>query len=361
MNRTPYTQQTLSTPPIWSGETVHDESVLFVKERDASSATASLFFTPSRIVRVAKATGETVYENGHDFTVTADARRLLLTGNSRIPFKNAEEMGQRIDTNLLPDGRARGMKDIFRGEGSTFHEIQVEVTYEHTDHWTGPVPEFKGDSLPHLQDILHNMNQLRIVAIGDSITAGANSSAFINSPPYGLPYPALVAATLRQKKGIDTTLVNLARVGQISEWGVSMMDAITEQAPDLLIVAFGTNDANSGVPDTVFQKNVSAIVERTRAACRGTEVVVLTPMLPNPDWIQAASRDVFCRYAARCRELAGAGIITVDLTSIWKCLLQRKPFRDITGNGLDHPNDFGHRVYAHAILASLLQGQKWPR
>jgi hypothetical protein len=43
----------------------------------------------------------------------------------------------------------------------------------------------------------------------------------------------------------------------------------------------------------------------------------------------------------------------VDLTEIWQQLLERKHDLDLTGNGLNHPNDFGHRLYAQAILESL--------
>ena len=34
-------------------------------------------------------------------------------------------------------------------------------------------------------------------------------------------------------------------------------------------------------------------------------------------------------------------------------LLARKSDFDLTGNGLNHPNDFGHRLYAQMILALL--------
>jgi len=34
-------------------------------------------------------------------------------------------------------------------------------------------------------------------------------------------------------------------------------------------------------------------------------------------------------------------------------LLERKSVYDLTGNGINHPNDFGHRVYAQTILDQL--------
>ncbi len=31
-----------------------------------------------------------------------------------------------------------------------------------------------------------------------------------------------------------------------------------------------------------------------------------------------------------------------------------KRYRDMTANNINHPNDFGHRLYAQVILATLL-------
>ena len=41
------------------------------------------------------------------------------------------------------------------------------------------------------------------------------------------------------------------------------------------------------------------------------------------------------------------------MTSIWAEMLKHKKDWDLTGNGVNHPNDFGHRVYAQ-VLSSLL-------
>ena len=38
-------------------------------------------------------------------------------------------------------------------------------------------------------------------------------------------------------------------------------------------------------------------------------------------------------------------------------MLKNKHDLDLTGNGLNHPNDFGHRLYAQAILAALGTGK----
>jgi hypothetical protein len=44
-----------------------------------------------------------------------------------------------------------------------------------------------------------------------------------------------------------------------------------------------------------------------------------------------------------------------DMTDLWAELLKHKPYWDLTGNGVNHPNDFGHRIYAQALSALLIQ------
>ena len=47
-----------------------------------------------------------------------------------------------------------------------------------------------------------------------------------------------------------------------------------------------------------------------------------------------------------------------DVTAVWELLLKHKHDLDLTGNGLNHPNDFGHRLYAQAILARIPPGAR---
>ncbi|MCX5670521.1 MAG: hypothetical protein NTU94_04270 [Planctomycetota bacterium] len=58
-------------------------------------------------------------------------------------------------------------------------------------------------------------------------------------------------------------------------------------------------------------------------------------------------------YRASADKGHGQGIYNfarmADVTSPWLELLKRKPFSDLSGNNINHPNNFGHRVYAEVI------------
>jgi hypothetical protein len=55
------------------------------------------------------------------------------------------------------------------------------------------------------------------------------------------------------------------------------------------------------------------------------------------------------RYALLA--MATPGVAVADVTTPWLKLLETKAFADVSGNNVNHPNDFGHRLYAHTILA----------
>ena len=64
---------------------------------------------------------------------------------------------------------------------------------------------------------------------------------------------------------------------------------------------------------------------------------------------------MFSLYRDQLRELSGPDVALADLTEVWTKLLIHKHDLDLTGNGLNHPNDFGHRLYAQAILQLLVE------
>ena len=79
-------------------------------------------------------------------------------------------------------------------------------------------------------------------------------------------------------------------------------------------------------------------------------------MLGNAEW--GIPIEQFPLYRDALKKLCGPGIVLADMTSIWDALLKRKSFYDLTGNGVNHPNDFGHMIYARSLLALLIEPEK---
>lgn len=85
-------------------------------------------------------------------------------------------------------------------------------------------------------------------------------------------------------------------------------------------------------------------------------MILVSTMIGNREWVHTP-REMFDQYREVLLEFSGEGIAVADLTSVWGCLLQRKHDYDLTGNGLNHPNDCGNRLYSQVILSLLIPVQ----
>jgi acyl-CoA thioesterase-1 len=103
-----------------------------------------------------------------------------------------------------------------------------------------------------------------------------------------------------------------------------------------------------------FGDQTRAILERIRAHDPATEVILIAPMPGNGAWT-ATPHDMFPRDRDERRRV-GPGVALADVTAVWDVLLRHEHDLDLTGNGLNHPNDFGHRLYAQAVLAARAAG-----
>lgn len=97
---------------------------------------------------------------------------------------------------------------------------------------------------------------LRIVAFGDSLTAG-----------YGLieseAFPARLEAALRAR-GLDVAVVNAGVSGDTSRGGLERLDWTLAENPDLMIVELGANDALRGIHPAETRANLAAILGRLK-------------------------------------------------------------------------------------------------
>jgi hypothetical protein len=81
-------------------------------------------------------------------------------------------------------------------------------------------------------------------------------------------------------------------------------------------------------------------------------VIAVATMTANETW-QFAAPDLYLAYLEQLLTLRESGVAVADVTSVWSWVVARKKALDLTGNGVNHPNDFGHRLYADVVLALL--------
>ena len=323
-------------------ETQTGESVVLAGEAPANLAFAPLLSQPVS-VRSTYRDGlpRTVhYEPGRDYAL-APTGLIRRTPGSRIPD---------FGTNVLY-GKEDFHHDQFPGYGNG--PFFVYVDYTHREKWVRPPAQagLGAACLPKTRQKLRAGETVRIVAFGDSITAGGEASA-----------PDLIfwerwAAALRARyprAHIETT--NCATGGDTTVQGLQRLQAkVLSQQPALVLIGFGMNDHNRegyGVPLDTFAANLRTMISRIRAAT-GAEILLFSAFPPNPKWHYGSHN--MAAYAEATERVAREGHCAfADVYGLWMSIAARKKPEDLLGNDINHPNDFGHWLYFQALVATDL-------
>ena len=341
--------------PFWPSATMRGEGLFFVQEQPGALPKSNLLFAPEKVLSVRSADERTEYQEGKDYVLDAKAQALVLPAGSRIPFKTAAELKPVPNAPHSIGACVDGKHHLLFSEGHFFHDLQATVTYTHgAGLWKGPVPQFAGEQLPGTLAKLKAKAPLNLVLYGDSISTGANASGCVGVPPHQPGYGPLVAAGLERHYGAQVRLTNLSVGGWSSANGLAQIQKVADAKPDLAILAFGMNDGSGRVPPAKFAATLQKQMAAIRQAQPQAEFILVATMTGNPEWTGAAS-DLYPKYRDELAKLCGPGVVLADVTSLWLELLKQKKFLDLTGNGVNHPNDFGHRVYAQVVLRSLVQ------
>ncbi len=109
-----------------------------------------------------------------------------------------------------------------------------------------------------------SQNPVKIVALGDSLTAG-----FLLRPSDA--FPAQLAAALK-KKGIAVEIINAGVSGDTAKAGLERLDWAVPDGTEAVIVELGANDALRGIDPAETRKALDAIMSRLKA--RGIEILL---------------------------------------------------------------------------------------
>jgi acyl-CoA thioesterase-1 len=341
--------------PFWRATEIR-EPLFFIRGTHGEPPKCQLLFKPTEVVLVRSAKREKTFEAGKDFTVDLATGTIELPAGSKIPVTTEEQLYPLMTSNLPKIARQGGDRThgIFFGEGAVYHNLQVEATYRFKPgQWKGQVPKYAGQSLPKAIAKLQAKQPITLMLCGDSISAGANASLLTHAPPGCPDYGKLTALALEHHFGSKVTFINHAVGGWTSGNGLQQAKEqhIGKEKPDLVIIAFGMNDVFQRNV-AVYEANIRALMETIRADAPDAEFILVGSMLGNAEW--GMPMDQFPIYRDALAKLCGPGVVLADMTSMWESLLKRKRFYDLTGNGVNHPNDFGHTIYAQSLLALLI-------
>ena len=201
---------------------------------------------------------------------------------------------------------------------------------------------------------LKNNEGLEILFYGDSITTGANSSGAVGVAPYAATWMDMFKKSLEKTYNNNKiTTVNTAVGGKTSGWGVqNAQERVATHTPDLLVVGFGMNDG--GLSPAQHKDNIYTIISVAKAANPNVEVLIVSTMLPNPEVRMTVGNQAL--YESALLTLETEGIVVAPVTSMHKYLTEHKRYSDMTGNNVNHPNDFVARLYAQTLIETMVIG-----
>ncbi len=341
---------------LWDSATglVQGESCMFVRKRSAA-----LLFPAEAIERVYNPTTGAEYVAGRDFEHEPLSNEIRLTPNSAIPFFDEAALYPPPGSILFPEtgstaigGGPDGRLLLFDNK-AFFAENQVEVDYVAANLDFPFEPDRQPGRLPRLCKRLAEGRKIVVTAVGDSITDGYNASKRVDVQPYQPPYIELFAQFLRERFQAGVTLHNRAVSGSGCRNAFELTEKWLGDTPDLLVIAYGMNDFSMNPAN--FADTIAKIIRTMRERNPQTEFLLVTPMSGNPEWTPTRpgpDRE----FAAALRQLAEMetpGAALADVHRVWTEIIARKGFHSLTGNGVNHPNDYGHRVYA-AVLKGLI-------
>lgn len=336
--------------PVWAGDVCYQESFMVTENARGEIEPIQLLYPATEIIEVQSSDLKTTYSEGKDYILN-EAGELEIPAGSRIIVTKHEDIFLKEEIPGYSFARLNGGYLYFSEDGF-FHKRQTVVTYKHATSWHGTIPKRQGDSLPKTRTKLEGKEPLHVLVYGDSITAGGNASERLGLEPYLERFSDLIIEEWKKEYGYDDIrLTNTAVGGKNSEWGVEeAQKRVAAYAPDLMILGFGMN----GRANTLqFKENIEEIIHVARSANPDCEIILIATMVPNqllPNFVRKQAQ-----YLKATLEIAkgSEGIAVADMTTMHFDLLKRKSFYDMTGNGVNHCNDYLTRVYAQVIMETV--------
>lgn len=316
------------------------ESVVFIGEEAASLAHKPLRGVPF-VVRSKYLPGADAieYTDGRDYAVDYEAGTLRRLAGSRLPD---------FRTNIL-FGKDGFDHSKFPGFGNTGFFGFVDYTYSVDPASTWPVQESQAHLLQRTQSKLKGGAEVKIVAYGDSITAGGDATK-----QEWIFWRRWADSLQARYPRARVTAVNGATGGDSSVQGLQRLQAkVLMEKPDLVLIGFGMNDHNiGGVPIPQFEDNLKTMIQRIRNET-GAEVVLFSAFPPNDHWKFGSHH--MTDYAEATRRVARqVECAFADVFSNWQAIASKKKPEDLLGNNINHPNDFGHWIYFQVLEAMCL-------
>lgn len=318
--------------------------------------------------------GSVTYEEGKDFLVDHTWGAIGRIPNGRIP-KGAEVAVsyeyslQRIDLlqtdlqgnitlkkgqeekicplPLQPDKGCYPVANIYL----PYHtkELSDELVYPIGSPFPPPAQAMLKENsrfVPKTLKKLQRGDKVTIVFWGDSVTAGGDAS----TPDKA--FPNLFVALLRERfPKAQISMVNAGIGGSNTNQRLpNIKEEVLKFHPDLVVIEF-VNDM--GFSEENLRNNYYKAIDLIRE--QGGEVIILTPHFTMPSMMGLSSvknaRETRPAVEILRKIAKEKGVGLADASKRWEHLAEEGiPYLTLLYNGINHPDDRGHRIFAEELL-----------
>ena len=360
--------------PYWKGNVMYNELSLPILYENGE-VYAKLYYTPTKVFAVKDQKLEKTYEEGKDYVVDKENKKLVIPKGSSIPalYEKADEgenppegfayttgMPNNIDLYTIWN---LGTGNFVYTESAYFYGkyLSVSYAYDVEDLDTSVFAKYDATTLTAVRNKLKNGEEISLVTIGDSITEGCSSTGDnLHVAPNTPCYAKQVKTELERVYGAKVKLTNIGKGGSESKWplsgeGSAALGKAKEAAPDLCIIAYGMNDSSSKVSPVAYDDNIRSIIREIKNVSENCEFILVNSFPCNPLYERDAT--LFDGYLKKLNKIAaedeGGHIVVADMQKVGKYYMQTKKYCEISSSNVNHPNDFLHRVYAMNIVSTI--------
>lgn len=360
--------------PYWKGNVMYNELSLPILYENGE-VYAKLYYTPTKVFAVKDQKLEKTYEEGKDYVVDKENKKLVIPKGSSIPalYEKADEgenppegfayttgMPNNIDLYTIWN---LGTGNFVYTESAYFYGkyLSVSYAYDVEDLDTSVFAKYDATTLTAVRNKLKNGEEISLVTIGDSITEGCSSTGDnLHVAPNTPCYAKQIKTELERVYGAKVKLTNIGKGGSESKWplsgeGSAALGKAKEAAPDLCIIAYGMNDSSSKVSPVAYDDNIRSIIREIKNVSENCEFILVNSFPCNPLYERDAT--LFDGYLKKLNKIAaedeGGHIVVADMQKVGKYYMQTKKYCEISSSNVNHPNDFLHRVYAMNIVSTI--------
>ena len=373
--------QEVAVTPVWEGNVVYHETALFTTGRE----TAKLLYPIDKVVAVRSYDLTKTYFEGVDYEIAEDGTLRILEGSQIPVYKGALETSNESSFKFV--GKENAYAHFV--DNYEYAAYAVNVTYEHSDVWTGDegynpeAVQSVADKIPGVIEKLEKGEDVEVVILGDSLSCGSSTSGqayddlyndkggqninTLNYAPFTPSWPVMLEQTLKTLyPDANITFKNIAHGGKTAKWGSERLltrlgylerdFGWTYETPDLLILAYGGNDLTAGYTAEQFKGYMQSIITQYRGYKQDENAEVLL-------WTETRHHTQVTQYTHENHEAyqqvmydladENGSIGVVDTLNVFNEVVQSKPETDLFSDCVIHVNDFATRVIVQCFVAAL--------